>query len=100
MANKNRWIWSWHKQLLGLPSYVGAVAFVMAGFHNNWWIGLPLLVAILAVYDKLYDMSIERVPPGLKTVGLAALLLAFQGLYWLTVFVFASYLLRAQASAP
>ncbi len=52
-----------HRDLLGLPSTVGALLFGMA--LHSWWIGIVLsLVALVAFYQpyRLYFSTVEGHP--------------------------------------
>ena len=63
--------------------------FVMAGLKDNWWIGLPLFLVVLAAYDRLYDAIIGANRSGRATIlGIAGLVL-FQIVYWVFVFYLA-----------
>lgn len=87
--------WSIHKQLLGLPSFVGVTLFVMAGLNDNWWLGFPMFLVVLVAYGFLYETCFARFEPkSVKGVLLAAALVSFQLGYWAGGFWLANSILK------
>ena len=95
MAESGTARWTIHKQLLGSPSYIGVTLFIMAGLHDNWWIGLPMFLVVLAAYNFLYETCFtfpER--RSLKGISLSVGLVLFQIAYWAGGFWLANSILR------
>ena len=71
--------------------------FIMAGLQSNWWIGIPLFIAVLAAYDRLYDATMLPNLSLPRTIFVIVGLVLFQVVYWVTVFYLANYWLRTRA---
>jgi hypothetical protein len=74
-----------HRDLLGLPSAVGAI---LVGFaFDNWWLGLGILVLALYPYHRIYVayFSEARTHPRRRDIGTNLLFVGGQLAFWIVV---------------
>lgn len=77
---------NWHRDILALPSAIGAV---LVGFAlGSWWYGLALLVLVLAPYHRAYRayFSESKAHPRRRSLGTNAFFVVVQLVLWAGVF--------------
>ena len=87
---KERGVWSWHKQALGAPSYLGVSLCIIAPLEGNYWYLFPLMVVVLFAYDGLYEYLFNNLQEKWITKGLVncLTLIGFQLAFWAALFYF------------
>ena len=78
--------YDWHRDILGLPSTVGALLFGMA--LHDWWLGIGLsLVALVLFYQpyRLYFSTVEG-RPRRRGIGTNLAFIFVQLIFWAIVF--------------
>lgn len=78
--------YDWHRELLGLPSTVGALLFGMA--LHGWGLGIGLSFIALALFYQPYRLyfSTAEGHPRRRHVGTNLLFVGIQLLFWAIVF--------------
>jgi hypothetical protein len=78
--------YDWHREILGLPSTIGALLLGMA--IHGWWLGILLMFLALVLFYQPYRLyfSTTEGHPRRRHVGTNLLFVAVQLIVWAIMF--------------
>ncbi len=76
--------WNWHKQVLGIPSYIAGFIIIIGPLENNWWYLYLFLIGVVPAYSGLYDFLFTEAVKKISIRGLVngVSVLSFQLVFW------------------
>ena len=79
--------YDWHREILGLPSTIGALLFGMAIY--GWWLGIALMFVVLVLFSHPYRAYFSNVEghPRRRDIGTNLLFVLVQIVFWGIAFV-------------
>ena len=88
----------WHREILALPSALGAM---LVGFAlGSWWYGMALVVLVLAPYHRAYRayFSEAKAHPRRRDLGTNAFFIVAQLVLWVGLFFAVRAIVHANAA--